>query len=227
MISDDIAPDNIVANPMRRRWWLLQKALEDCSLRDALRLAQSADVFLTTNHKICNCATYEIDTQTVRSLVPAVETPSENEAASEQFTAHSQSLQSSPNAKQCDPVNWGSNGANAATTQRDAEGEAQVDMAAPIDRSMTQVEQETPPSDAEGENGNHPASDADASLAVWATIDDVVRYLRQRDDVVVSAGKHKFLVNGRFHEDGNALVIRANRMRERQRKPPFYLAPPT
>jgi hypothetical protein len=53
----------------------------------------------------------------------------------------------------------------------------------------------------------------------------VVRYLRQCDDVVVTAGDGAFLVNGRFREPLEQLVERANRIRTRQRLPQFVLLP--
>jgi hypothetical protein len=64
-----------------------------------------------------------------------------------------------------------------------------------------------------------------ADLAVLATIDDVVRYLRQRDDVVVPESDGQLLVNGRFRLGPDELVERANRMRKRQGKPPFQCLP--
>jgi hypothetical protein len=62
-------------------------------------------------------------------------------------------------------------------------------------------------------------------LSVLATPDDVVRYLRQRDNVVVSAGEGMYLVNARFRESLAELVRRANRMRSHQKLPPFELLP--
>jgi hypothetical protein len=55
--------------------------------------------------------------------------------------------------------------------------------------------------------------------------DDVVRYLRQRNDVVVRTGDGTYLVNGRFRETLEVLVERANRIRTRQRLPLFVLLP--
>jgi hypothetical protein len=48
-------------------------------------------------------------------------------------------------------------------------------------------------------------------------------YLRQQDDVVVSAENGEFLVNARFRLALTDLVARANRMRTRQAKPAFEL----
>ena len=58
-----------------------------------------------------------------------------------------------------------------------------------------------------------------------ALIEDVVRYLRQRDDTVVPKGKDLFLVNGRFPMRSDELISRANRMRERDGKSAFQPNP--
>jgi hypothetical protein len=57
-----------------------------------------------------------------------------------------------------------------------------------------------------------------------ARIDDVVRYLRQQDDVVVPEHDGTFLVNARFRMPMSELVARANRIRLRQGKPEFNVA---
>lgn len=53
-----------------------------------------------------------------------------------------------------------------------------------------------------------------------ASADEVIRYLRQQDDVVVTQG-NEFLVNGRFQLSLSELIERANKMRDRQGKPRF------
>jgi hypothetical protein len=53
-----------------------------------------------------------------------------------------------------------------------------------------------------------------------ASADEVIRYLRQQDDVVVPQGD-EFLVNGRFQLSLPGLIERANKMRDRQGKPRF------
>jgi hypothetical protein len=52
---------------------------------------------------------------------------------------------------------------------------------------------------------------------------EVVRYLRQQDDVVVPHGNGMFLVNGRFNLRLSELVDKANRIRRRQNKPLFKI----
>jgi hypothetical protein len=51
--------------------------------------------------------------------------------------------------------------------------------------------------------------------------EEIIRYLRQQDDVVVPERNDTFLVNGRFHLRLDELAARANRMRRRQNKPLF------
>lgn len=61
--------------------------------------------------------------------------------------------------------------------------------------------------------------------AVLARADDVVRYLRQQDDVVFPAGDGAYLVNARFRETLEQLVTRANRIRARRGLASFVLMP--
>jgi hypothetical protein len=56
-----------------------------------------------------------------------------------------------------------------------------------------------------------------------ASVDEIVRYLRQQDDVVVSQEDGWYLVNGRFRMSVTELMARANRMRSRQQKPAFQI----
>lgn len=72
----------------------------------------------------------------------------------------------------------------------------------------------------------HRHSDADDDSEIEATVDDVVRYLRRQDDVVVRQEDGTFLVNGRFRLDTAELVAKANRMLERQHKPVFRTVSP-
>ena len=70
----------------------------------------------------------------------------------------------------------------------------------------------------EQEEGSQPTP------TVSASVDEIVRYLRQQDDVVVPQEGGAFLVNARFRLPLDKLVSRANRMRTRQGKPEFRLA---
>lgn len=57
-----------------------------------------------------------------------------------------------------------------------------------------------------------------------APIDEIIRYLRQQDDVVVQEQSGGYLVNGRFRMALGELIARANRMRTRQGKPSFGIS---
>jgi hypothetical protein len=69
---------------------------------------------------------------------------------------------------------------------------------------------------------NHP-TEPEKGHVVLARVDEIVRYLRQQDDVVVSMGDGGFLVNGRFRDDLDQLIARANRIRKRRHLPQFVL----
>jgi hypothetical protein len=58
-----------------------------------------------------------------------------------------------------------------------------------------------------------------------ASADDIVRYLRQHDDVVFRGREGIHLVNGRFRETLEQLVQRANRIRARRKLASFVLTP--
>jgi hypothetical protein len=56
-----------------------------------------------------------------------------------------------------------------------------------------------------------------------SSVEEIVRYLRQQDEVVVAQPNGDFLLNGRFNLTLADLLARANRMRARQHKPSFEL----
>jgi hypothetical protein len=66
-------------------------------------------------------------------------------------------------------------------------------------------------------------SNSEGAAAIPASEDDVVRYLRQQDEVVVRSEDGVFCLNGRFRLELSELVSKANRMRTRQGKPTFAL----
>ena len=57
-----------------------------------------------------------------------------------------------------------------------------------------------------------------------ASIEEIVRFLRQQDDIVVPQRNGEFLVNARFRLGPTELIERANRMRARQQKPAYATA---
>jgi len=61
------------------------------------------------------------------------------------------------------------------------------------------------------------------TVMATVSVDEVVRYLRQQDDIVVPQENGEFLVNARFRMPMADLIARANRMRSRQGKPKFEM----
>ena len=90
-------------------------------------------------------------------------------------------------------------------------------IAKPVAETASPVEPETFVTD-----GAREAETITGSVKL-ASIEDVVRYLRQRDDTVVQPEAGIFVVNGRFRMSADDLASRANRMRTRDQKPAFQL----
>jgi hypothetical protein len=63
----------------------------------------------------------------------------------------------------------------------------------------------------------------DQLLAITCSVEELVRYMHQQDHVVFPDKTGGFLVNGKFQLERSELVAMANRIRSRQRKPPFEL----
>src|SRR5579884_1972636 len=127
----------LLADAVKRRWWLLSKALESASFEDALKLARAADEFLASGGDAAVLGLPELCPRCAAS-----------------------NLAGEPAGK---------------------------------------------PAELEKQPERLPE--------------------KQREIVVVSEGNGKYLVNGRFSEGLDALVMRANRLRERQQKPLFQLIP--
>jgi len=201
----------ILGHPMRRRWWLLIKALESVPLSDALKFAEAADTFLTAG-------------------LTAGQSRKLGEPLGDTATAdHSFAPDEHPVAPEAGQ-DGGLQAVDEALADLTLSGLPEIALEDPESDKHDSVK----PVAEEPANDMVPSVSTDAcganqtangDLAVWASVDDVIRYLRQRDDVVVPRAEGQFLVNGRFSENINELVARANRARERQRKPPFLIVP--
>jgi hypothetical protein len=185
--------DRIVNDPIRRRWWILSKALETAALEEALRLARSVEDFLLARG------------DGVPSTIDEPRHPVEADAIA--------NTDAPPNRQQLS--------AECATVAR-------IENAAGTDGGHGNTGARQPSEDTTDTNDPVNAPVVSPSLgddlAVLASGDDIVRYLRQRDDVVIRDGD-TYLVNGRFRENLGQLAERANRMRSRQGLPPFLLLP--
>jgi hypothetical protein len=212
MITDIVFSD-VVEKSSYRRVWLLYKALEIVSLDRAIDLAREADGFVTgaPAARVGASHSAEADDQSsagddraaegaINALTETTITPREAPTAR---------LRLSTDERQ-------------KLLQRLATGATNADLAAEFRLSAKQLQgfrmgaaRQIAKQRAGGER---PAEETRAASA-----DEVVRYLRQQDDVVVPHTEGKYLVNGRFELSLASLVERANRMRSRQGKTRFEL----
>ena len=201
----------VFTEPVLRRCWLLNKALESAPLDEALRLARAADEFLSVNQANAQALPNE-------PASPDSSSTSPNQAAQ---PASALPIAASPG----DQAEQGA-GPISATDH--------VAYAADIVESPSPMENDTH-EDASNRSGieeagtepedSGPQAAMTSGLAVLAGMEDIVRFLRQQDDVVVSAGTATYLVNGRFQLNSKELLDRANKIRDRQGKPQFQCIP--
>ena len=207
----------LVNNASARRLWLLYNALHCLPLDQAIELARTAEGFVMG----------ELDPGE-RVATPA---PAEGEAvhAPEQQSTHESLGEVAaplPNTKAKKRP-----GLELTAEQREqlvvrlAEGAKNAELATQFGLSPKQVQgvrigcAREIAKRREQTGASARPSESDFTFG----IEEVVRYLRQQDDVVVAQENGEFLVNGRFHMAVSDLVGRANRMRSRQRKPVFEL----
>lgn len=212
--------DNIFDNSPRRRWWLLQKALEHASLEEALKIAQAADEFITSEMKMCQAAA---GAKSAAGAAASRSQPGTNIEYPGADQRRPDQPDEPPAPGAASSVRCGRTRAGERPAATDLRNDAAPEPATA--EAPAAAEAAAAPNADQGCSADGKPEACDAGLAVWASVDDVVRYLRQRDVVVVANGENSFLVNGRFREDLNALVARANRLRERQGKLPFDLIP--
>jgi hypothetical protein len=200
--------DSLFDYPARRRWWLLTQALACAPFDRALELARASDQFLQAE-----------DTTRIQSAAVQAEPRSIPEGvcsapdiAEDQPRKVSRLLLSSEQREEL--------------IDRFAQGANNTDLAEEFGLAPRQI-QGIRMGAARKIATRRPASEAtpspDQQAIVSASIEDVVRYLRQQDDVVVADGEGAFLINGRFHLQLTELVDKANRIRRRQNMPLFQL----
>jgi hypothetical protein len=218
-----MSEESLFNEPVRRRLWLINKALENAPLAEALALAQVAEAFL---------AGTPFGKSPAAPIVSAVDPPTSPQSEVEHpsslppFHSVTVSADDPPTSPQSEVEHPSSLSPFHSVT---------VSADDPPTSPQSEVEHPSslPPFDSviasssgnsDGQVDNTPSAPFDASISP-VSAHDVVRYLRQRDDVVVPIGDGAFLVNGRFRETLGQLVERANRMRARQHLPRFGVLP--
>jgi hypothetical protein len=207
-----------------RRCWLLYEALRCLPLDRAIDLARSAEAFITgpavedriekdrvdIEHRAAEAPeAREQLIDAVPSSLPTVEKPLANNRPSLVLTLERREQ----------------------LLERLAQGARNVELASEFGLASRQVQGIRMGSAREIAKRRDRHSKMDASPqhsselpAAPGSAEDIVRYLRQQDDVVVPNGDGEFIVNGRFRLGLAELVERANKMRRRQAKPEFQLA---
>lgn len=197
-------------SPANRRLWLLHKALECLPLDRAIALAREVETFLTDGAPVSP----KCDAAPSRSDFAAL--PKDQPGEKPRLAAQTRLALTAEQRERL--------------MGRLAQGATNAELASEFGLSLRQVQgirMNTARKNSKigREVGNpNSATQIDVQSALPTSVDDVIRYLRQRDDIVVPRGDGEFLVNGRFQLSTAELVTRANKMRSRQGKPEFALA---
>jgi hypothetical protein len=232
----------LVAEPAQRRCWLLYRALECAPFDRAIDLARRADEFIAcgpveSRHIGAVLARSEpVIAARPPTAAPPAAVPTEGIAKPEAPVG----------AKPEAPVGAKPTRPTIPAEQRQrlidrlAAGAKNADLATEFGLAAKQVQgvrigcaREIAARRGERDNGQiagersssiiAPVAAAARPTTVAGSVDDVVRFLRQQDDVVVPQGSGEFLVNARFRLQLEELINRANRIRTRQGKPEFAL----
>lgn len=244
-MPDQVDLTTILNQDAFRRLWLLRKAMETAPMDRAIALARMAEEFIagSATQPAPVRPTVEEAPQTAHPpMEAAITTPSIQPLSSE--PRPSLVLSAEQRGQLLERLAKGARNAELAaefglsprqvqgvrmgSAREIAERRRTVLNGTPLrsDHSQEKAAPNGTPlrSDHSGEqavpNGTPPRSDRSHEQAIP---DDIVRYLRQQDDIVVPEGTGAFLVNGRFRLELPELVSRANKMRGRQGKPEFRL----
>jgi hypothetical protein len=227
-MDEHVELTRLIDNPPARRLWLLYNALHGLPFDRAIEMARTAEAFVTGSATEKHAGDARVDAKP-----PVAE-------AVERTDQHIDEISSSPIIGE-EPSNPDVGHLTATkrtrltlpAEQRDrlldrlAEGAKNGELATEFGLSLQQVQGirigcARDIAKRRDQRGNGTAHSQQV-LSHSASMEEIIRYLRQQDDVVVPQENGQFLVNGRFHMPLADLAARANRMRARQRKPAFEL----
>jgi hypothetical protein len=218
MMNEPIELLGLVAQPANRRCWLLFKALESVPLDQAVDWARTAEDFIAGTN---------LSSRVEEVTVSPDATPQERKQAPPSVD---QPMVSPPPIVRADTQKRArldlTPDRREQLIRRLAQGARNAELATEFGLSSQQVQGVRMGAARKNIRRDQliptqPSSDQTPTLGV--SVEEVVRYLRQQNDVVVSAENGEFLVNARFRLALADLVARANRMRVRQGKPEFPL----
>ena len=208
----------LIENSRHRRVWLLFSAMQHLPLPQAIECARSAECFLTGSllDDQLGDAHLETASDAEASAVYEQSEPLATEMSSDTSVEH---------ATAAKPVRLAVSAEHRERLlDRLAQGAKNAELAAEFGLSLRQVQGLRMGCAREiarrrDQLGKGSARMEPTSLA--ASVEEIVRYLRQQDEVVVQQPNGDFLLNGRFNLTLADLLARANRMRSRQNKPSF------
>ena len=198
----DRSPDrnllDLHVDPMRRRWFLLVRALEHMPLHAAIELVERAEAFLAAGDcrspaDVGAPTCLQSDKETELLLDTA------RDAVAPGGTASIPQGDENPSRRPVDA---------SVILGLLAEGASDADIMNKFGLTKRQL------------LGFHLQMGSETEAV---STEEVVRFLRQQGDVVVGRDEDGFLVNGRFRMTLPELVARANRIRARQRKVLFQV----
>ena len=216
-MSEHLTFSELAAEPVRRRCWLLYRALDCLPFDQAIDWARRADDFIM--HGRAEPRGEPATVAALRRSEQPIDVPVAIVAEEAAPTASPPRSAISPDERRrlIDRLAAGAKNADLAVefglTPKQVQG---VRIGCAREIAVRRLAPAQP--DAEAPPAPPPTS------AIAASVDEVVRFLRQQDDVVVPQGDGEFLVNARFRLPLDELVSRANRMRARQGKPEFAVA---
>jgi hypothetical protein len=217
MMNDCVELTALIDKPVARRLWLLSCALQSLPLHRAIDLARAAEVFIMGS-SLGNKARIGSDPPLTVELERAEQEIGETGG---EFLATNEPIATKP-TRSALPVEL-----RNRVLDRLAEGAPNGEVAAEFGLTSKQVQgvrmgcarEIAQRRDKLGKSA-HP----DQSSGQIVSVEDVIRFLRQRDDVVVPQENGEFLVNGRFRMRFEELLARANRIRAREGKSKFGVA---
>ncbi len=183
---------DLCCDPVRRRWFLLVRAMEHLPLEDAVTLAERIEAFLSAGRSeppVEGAPTPQTEKELIAPSAPAAPLVTSPVASAR---AQDDKVPPTPLADRVELLS------------RLAEGASDADIIAEFGLTKRQIV-------GLRLQMGHMTGDG-------ASAEEVVRFLRQQGDVVTGQAQDGFLVNGRFRLTYDDLVGRANRIRARHGK---------
>jgi hypothetical protein len=212
--------NRLMDSPAARRLWMLYNALGSLPFDRAIEMARAAEAFVVG---------MEPDNSVAETVANGAQPHPDGRETIEEIQAalrSNVSVGTEPAATKRHALAL-SEEQRVRLLARLAEGAKNSELAAEFDLTAKQVQGFRMGCAREiAERRVRYATDAafvDQEPANTTPVEEIIRYLRQQDDVVVPQEDGSYLVNARFRMSPSELTNRANRMRTRQRKPVFQL----